>query len=543
MIEKVMTWRKLSSEGKYAEMLEAIYDQSYIKKTLCHVGNLQSLGFLRQIGDYCINYLYQKNTSVDSLIDHLLKRHDADVSAGDDDGTLVEKSSDFDAVQMLTIHAAKGLEFPVVIPLYGLKEYKEMSSVYVYHNINREHCMGLGDDAKEMKKKETFEEWNRLFYVVLTRASSLLMLPVYNLKDKKGYESIYGAFKPINDKIKDCYDDLKVEEREDRAWRQALKDILNRNERSSNNKTSPQWQETEIGKISDGLPLKIRRQHSYSSLSNHSHSTASLNNGRPTEGVAQEADEEVIVEEPKSYPRGASLGNALHSTLEAICNGEEGLSFGSFKNPLPALTDDFNDDALYKLIDGKFQDENLHSKHPEVYEEWIKHSRDIIWNTLNAQLDESIRLCDLKPGDAVAEMEFNMDASGSTKKGDSFDAYCKGFMDLVFRIGDKYYIIDWKSDYLDHYDKVIVGQKVDDDYAVQRVLYPYVLIKWLARMLGKEELDVFNDNFGGMYYVFLRGTVKGSKQGTHYYIWDNYSQLEHEYNEEVASRISAIADH
>ena len=200
-----------------------------------------------------------------------------------------------------------------------------MSSVYVYHDINHEHCMGLGDDAKEMKKKETSEEWNRLFYVVLTRASSLLMLPVYNLKDKKGYESIYGAFKPIDDSLKDYYDDLKVEEREDSTWRQALKDILNKNEQSNENKTSLQLQKTVIGKINDDLPLKIRRQHSYSSLSNHKHSTAVLNNGRPADGMAQEAEEEVIVEEPKSYPRGASLGNALHSTLEAICNGEEGL--------------------------------------------------------------------------------------------------------------------------------------------------------------------------------------------------------------------------
>ena len=538
LINQVMSWRILASEGKYAEMFEAIYNQSDIKETLNHVDKMQSLGHLRQIGDYCINYLYQKNTSIDSLIDHLLKRHDSDVSAGDDEGTLVEKSSDFEAVQMLTIHAAKGLEFPVVIPLYGLKEYREMSSVYVYHDINHEHCMGLGDDAKEMKKKETSEEWNRLFYVVLTRASSLLMLPVYNLKDKKGYESIYGAFKPIDDSLKDYYDDLKVEEREDSTWRQALKDILNKNEQSNENKTSLQLQKTVIGKINDDLPLKIRRQHSYSSLSNHKHSTAVLNNGRPADGMAQEAEEEVIVEEPKSYPRGASLGNALHSTLEAICNGEEGLSFASFKDPLPALKDVLNNDALYKLIDSKFQDENLHSKHPEVYKEWIKHSRDIIWNTLNAKLEGDIRLCDLKPGDSIAEMEYYMDASE-----EDFDAYCKGFMDLVFRIGDKYYIIDWKSDYLDHYDETSVGKKVDEDYAVQRVLYPYVFIKWLNKMLGKEEVDVFNDNFGGMYYVFLRGTRENSNQGTHYYMWNSFEDFEKEYKDKVGDKIKAIALH
>jgi exodeoxyribonuclease V beta subunit len=551
----VMGWRKLASEGKYAEMLEAIYDQSDIQETLHNVKSIQSLGLIRQLGDYCIDYLYKKNTSIDSLIDHLIQRRSSDNNAGDDEGTLVEKSSDFDAVQMLTMHSAKGLEFPVVIPLYGLHGYRNMNSVVVFHDKGA-LCLGFDTYAKSMKNEECLQEWNRLFYVALTRATSLLILPVYdNINEKnkddtlkkKGYDCIVQAFKPVQNSLNGFWEELKVADRSDKEWRDSLKAILSRSKEQEGQNGGQTQQKIVIGGINAALPTKIRRQHSYSSLTHHGSSSATLDNGRPVEGTAQEAPEETdedIVQmqassEPESYPRGASLGNALHNTLEAICNGEEGLSFGAFSQPLVENLAD--NDALYELIDSKFKDEGLQAKKPEIYQDWIQYSGKIIWNTLQAKLEGDFHLYKLQPGDAVAEMEYDMDASERKNMPTDFEAYCKGFMDLVFRRGDVYYIIDWKSDYLDSYDDKRIQARVDEAYFVQRILYPYVLIKWLAKILGKSEEEVFSQNFGGMYYVFLRGTRKDSDQGTHYYQWKSFKELKDEFHEKVEKKIYAIA--
>jgi DNA helicase-2/ATP-dependent DNA helicase PcrA len=61
-----------------------------------------------------------------------------------------------DAVTLMTIHAAKGLEFPVVF-ITGLEE-------------------GLFPLSRSMEKPETLEEERRLFYVAATRAKERLTL-------------------------------------------------------------------------------------------------------------------------------------------------------------------------------------------------------------------------------------------------------------------------------------------------------------------------------------------------------------------------------
>ena len=64
--------------------------------------------------------------------------------------------------------------------------------------------------------------------------------------------------------------------------------------------------------------------------------------------------------------------------------------------------------------------------------------------------------------------------------------FCKGYIDLVFVLGnpgeERYAILDWKTDYMaeeDYANADRLKEKVDREYAVQRVLYSYTLIQWL----------------------------------------------------------------
>ena len=76
---------------------------------------IQSLAIIRQIGDYCIDYL-SKGHSLSDLIRNLRRLSKGDsLDEEDQNGSLVSKSTNFDCVQIMTIHASKGLQFPVVI--------------------------------------------------------------------------------------------------------------------------------------------------------------------------------------------------------------------------------------------------------------------------------------------------------------------------------------------------------------------------------------------------------------------------------------------
>jgi DNA helicase-2/ATP-dependent DNA helicase PcrA len=77
-----------------------------------------------------------------------------------------EKDPNADTVKLMTIHAAKGLEFPVVF-VGGLEE-------------------GLFPNAMSINTREELEEERRLFYVAITRAKSRLYLTYANTRYKFG---------------------------------------------------------------------------------------------------------------------------------------------------------------------------------------------------------------------------------------------------------------------------------------------------------------------------------------------------------------------
>lgn len=109
-------------------------------------------------------------------------------------------------------------------------------------------------------------------------------------------------------------------------------------------------------------------------------------------------------------------------------------------------------------------------------------------------------------------------------------------MDLLFKRGDFYSILDWKSDTLNddftsYSDKNELKKRVDDYYSVQRVLYSYCLIKWLKQFYkNKTEEEIFNNHFGGIYYVFLRGANENTSNGVYIQTWESWKVLENEFN-------------
>jgi DNA helicase-2/ATP-dependent DNA helicase PcrA len=77
-----------------------------------------------------------------------------------------QKDPDADTVKLMTIHAAKGLEFPVVF-VGGIEET-------------------LFPNAMSINTREELEEERRLFYVAITRAKARLFLTYANTRYKFG---------------------------------------------------------------------------------------------------------------------------------------------------------------------------------------------------------------------------------------------------------------------------------------------------------------------------------------------------------------------
>jgi exodeoxyribonuclease V beta subunit len=78
----------------------------------------------------------------------------------------------------------------------------------------------------------------------------------------------------------------------------------------------------------------------------------------------------------------------------------------------------------------------------------------------------------------------------------------KGFCDLLFAHGGKYYILDWKSNQLAEYTEAGIEQAMHaHDYFLQAAIYKEALRRYVKLF----DTRPFEELFGGAIYFFLRG--------------------------------------
>jgi len=85
--------------------------------------------------------------------------------------------------------------------------------------------------------------------------------------------------------------------------------------------------------------------------------------------------------------------------------------------------------------------------------------------------------------------------------------FLQGFVDLVFRSEGRYYIADWKSNYIgptieDYGPEPLARVMRENLYELQLALYTVALHRYLGRRI--REYD-YEKHVGGVFYVFLRG--------------------------------------
>lgn len=84
--------------------------------------------------------------------------------------------------------------------------------------------------------------------------------------------------------------------------------------------------------------------------------------------------------------------------------------------------------------------------------------------------------------------------------------FFKGFLDLLFRHGEYFYVVDWKSNVLNRRaagfnEEGVTSEMAAAGYFFQYLLYSVVLHRFLRETLG--ERYSWERNFGGVRYYFL----------------------------------------
>lgn len=445
--------------------------------------------------------------------------------------------SDENAVKIVTMHMSKGLEYPVVFcPFAWGASYIRKPEQFKFHDEDNEQrlTLELGSESVDLHKvqalKEELAENLRLLYVAVTRARNRCYLvwgrfykaetsaPAYLFHQQKTIatddivQSLGNYVKVLDD------GDLRKDLNRIKALGEGTIDLTGPPKLSANFQSRHLDDQFELfcrefmGRIDNW-----ERISSYSSLVSRVPHAAEVGDydaievSKREEEVEGDNTEVPEYSEFLTFPRGAKTGIFVHDVLENI----------DFTKILDEETSGLLSDKLKAF---------------GFVGEWQDAIRKMLVRLCSANLGidgNSLKLRDVKSVNRLNELEFyfSMDALSSKGLKNAFDntndwgtsrdlydgleelsfsqmrGFMKGFIDLVFESGSRYYIIDWKSNYLggepQDYDQTsLLNAMTENLYTLQYHIYTIALDRYLR--LRKSGYD-YDTHFGGVFYVFLRG--------------------------------------
>ena len=417
--------------------------------------------------------------------------------------------SDENLIKIVTMHAAKGLEYDIVyIPFGGFWRAIPSAEPALFHRETGhgfETCIEFGNDSghRAQAQNESIAEDMRLLYVAITRARHhcCLGIPNHSQLPKSALARLLNiaAAKNNPEEILDTLAGYPQELFSINAITAADTTPLKDSDSTPSLLPPPNLPE-----IDDPW-----RMHSYTGVSRLIKMKEAPVEAITITGFADdEADVTNATQRTEqfnrfTFPRGPQVGIALHSLLE-------NLDFSA--------TDDVRTTACERCLKqvGLGDDRN---KWLPVISAWL----DDILSTPFGR-DESLRLSDISGHDRLNELEFHFPLNADVnflstlqKNGymtssenlsvPSLEGMMTGLIDLIIRHQDRYYLIDYKSNHLgdskESYKAAELKQAVaHHQYDLQYLIYCVALNRFLHSRLPDYE---YSKHFAGVHYLFLRG--------------------------------------
>ena len=479
-------------------------------------------------------------------------------SRANDETAQLRLESDENLVKIVTVHRAKGLEFPIVFYPFAWSGQAPRSGGHRrptanYYDDNAKPGtpvldLSPSDEAYARERVEDHADELRLLYVALTRAeyrTAVTWAPDGGAEHAPMAWLLHGRDHALPGEPADALVDhaMYVKNLGPNEWRQEVRSFVARDPSAMSvreveaealtaaaSAEPAEPAETEAEELEArhlGRELKLIRQRtSYSALSTDATPRAPA---APTPTAApgmpvrdrDEVDlvqtgEAAAVEEPErddsaeeagpsifSLPAGGRTGRCLHEILERLLG-----------SPEPPEPDEACRDALSRYRFGQ---------------QWLPVARSLVANAFDTPLMQPgeaggvFRLSDLEG--AIAEMEFHLPV-GALKRpelgrclekhgydhrlaedDDRIRGFLHGYIDLTARHDGRWYVIDYKSNRLGadlsaFSEEALAEAMREHGYHLQYLLYLTALHRLLRLRLPDYDYD---RHIGGAFYLFLRG--------------------------------------
>ena len=514
-------------------------DEKTVLERLVCLDDLDFYQDLRQLVEILIECQTHSNTSPNDLLLFLKEIENTDPE--EDERLKRRQTESKGSVPIMTIHVSKGLEFEIVFALGLSSRLKtEEEEIRVTEN-NQEKIIEF--DSQNLLCVEALLEQDaekmRQLYVALTRAKKRVYLPAaFDLEQEEiplGKASAIELFlKKMNngdnptvysvtailDHLKNSnsitYQFLYTNKLEDREFGKEAPKIfcpLRLEEEKSRIKPAPSKTDSSGCLCIHPYEVKSSRK-----VEEHKHdwffisppkildfpeciySFSGLSKLHLSEEIEKETFSEISdIRNFHSIPSSKETGQILHRIFEKIfISGiytERDSKIGASAAPEPI----FESRSAYASFEG-LTDLVHHEIEKTHLIGWEQEIIKLIKETFSISLifnEETFCLKDVNPEELFPEMEFIFSLKHS---------FLKGFIDLVFKYKDKYYILDWKSNRLGNQDDSYTQSKIEmemqqREYYLQAAIYTLALKRYVKLF----DIRAFEECFGGVIYVFLRG--------------------------------------
>ncbi|EHZ6870411.1 exodeoxyribonuclease V subunit beta [Providencia rettgeri] len=497
--------RMVMAQRQIAETLLSGADGERRLMDVMHIGELLQEMSLQLEGEHTLTrWLAQQIAHPD---------HQSDVQQ-------MRLESDKHLVQISTIHKSKGLEYKIVWLPFASNFLPQSKGLY-HDRTDYAVRLDLNDSEENvaLADEERLAEDLRLLYVALTRAiyhCSVGIAPLIKGNRKKSGETDLhlsalgyviqkgqaGDSLLLNDMLAEISNDVidvaVINQPKSERVLLEQNDSVNLSARAVTRHFNDHWRVTSYSGLSYGSS-HTESEESVSALQ-FANSLAPNMDIEASVDVEQQEDESLILT-PHQFPKGASPGTFLHNLMEEI---------------------DFSGHVSQEWLSEKLESSGFDIQWAPMLQEWL---HAIVQAPLS---EDGLCLSALQAQDQLDEMQFYLPIDSLlsashldkiTHQYDPLSQRCpplnfervqgilKGFIDLTFYWKGKFYLLDYKSNYLGkdasfYTQEAMAEAMIDHRYDLQYQLYSLALHRYLKQRMPNYDYET---HFGGVYYLFLRG--------------------------------------
>ena len=521
LVRRLLDWHTLAERKSYDQLFARIVEESgLVRREVFQKESERELTNYLHLFEILLEEVGRTRCTLRELCFTLRGYIEGRKQPPGENGGVQRLETERDAVQIMTIHKAKGLEAKVVFLAGGFfRGHGRGDGLRVYHlgghlpgNDGGPDSAGrrvawIGhppDDVKRVADSEDDEEEQRVLYVALTRAQARLYLPYFAPGVKRVPERPY---KVVNDRLRALAPGFAavphlfgvtvvpcpappaaarpgLAGRSLRLWKPPTK-LLASDEPKE-----------------DFAAMRERhRGFTVTSYTRMRGAHAGWQAPREEEAEDFKADAEAPEEAGRDdeLPGGRAVGVFLHALIEAVDLAALRAA-GSLEvwRALPSVGDLLRTEARRHGID----------------ERHLPRAAELVHTTLTVPVRLGAHAIDGLGSAArsLREVEFlypipeaGARAIASLAELRVEKGFVKGFVDYVFEHEGLLYFADWKSDLLPRAGAARIRAHVERNYLLQAQLYSLALVK----MLGVTDEADYEARFGGLLYCFLRAMRSG----------------------------------